>query len=315
MPIVIPKPKRDVFRNKKGTVVEHVFAQRQPQYFRDESVFPMGEEYPEEGGIFRHMMGGTLKPIAGEPGNYELQNAVKLLYPEPGYPTAEACNANNIAKRALLRYIIVVVGNWPHLLSLVFKKNVFKVFSGINAIAWVVLEQFILEDKRYQKPVREIRKFLESFMKEFGFPPRIVWKSPLLITTMLEYDNAYLLRVQDILTETTKEALMKNPRKEIKRLTEIFLKRDHNPGEKMKILSKLINKISLALLVPSVRRSFNKALSEIDLTKIQMDEATRYHILRWGDGYDFLGTTGEDRWEEFNRVHNGNPPRSYALQS
>lgn len=109
---------------------------------------------------------------------------------------------------------------------------------------------------------------------------------------ILEHDQAYRYRFMDLIAETTKERLTKNPRKEIKRLLSINRERDY------KVVSDKIGKfgrlVTYALLIPSAKRKFRHAVYNWDWSKYQWDEIDRYWALQKLD-YNYFGLSYEER--------------------
>lgn len=287
MQAMIPQPDRSVFQRNAVSAAELLTKAPQPVHIFERA------EYPETGGIYVYLRG--------------------LKYPTKGFPTPEACQANNIAKRMFMGQIRMLVKNKIFLFSMLFKRNRLRWLKEINDICRVATAQYYLHDIRYNRACRQIRKFLETFLLELGVGKILAIQASRNFVTMLEYDNAYLLRVQDLADETTKEKLRDNPIGELKRLLEILGKRD--PRVKMKEhFSSLLWLFSLIFKIPKVKRAYYKSLDVIDFTEVQPDDGDRYLMLRWAQ-YDFGGRSYEDRMNEFLRIHEGKPPKSYIIQS
>lgn len=299
----IPRPQRNVFEHESETVEEHIFRAPQPIYHLERT------EYPPEGGIYNYLKG--------------------LKYPTKGFPTPEACASANIFKRQFIGIIRWIARNPLAMLSLLSKKILAKFMMELASMAHITMGQYYLKPERYIKMNRELKIFLTTFIKEMGLKPSMNKNSteieikkadsllydgfPLAIITMIEYDNMYVLRLQDMANETTASALMDNPRKEILRLLKLFQQREQRNSMNDKVIS--ASKILLwGLYMPGIRKAWKNALQSIDWTRIQMDEADRYHALRIYK-YDVLGRTFEDRKEEYSRIHDGKIPMPLSIQS
>lgn len=290
----VPRPERQAFKTG-GSDLSHLLKQPQPLFHIDEIEYRKEED---GGGIFIHLSG---------------MNGVKLLHPAKGFPFPEACQANNIVKRFFVGQLRYLAKHPLAGLPLLRFKGLEKWLREIASVAEIALGPYYLENFRYQKSCREIRKFVFNFLQGFGMPKDICMSFAETICFMFEYDNAYLFRIQDLLNETSIELILKNPRKELRKLLQILKQRDPRAGmfERFNSAAFLL---SLALYIPKVKRAFLKAMSELTLENIQMDDADRYAVLRWS-GYDFFGQSFEQRKQTFINLHEGNVPTAVVAQS
>jgi hypothetical protein len=311
--ITIPQTPKEILQ-KKLTTLEQVTRQKQAVFFVDDSVFPGGLELPESGGVFVHKQGGRVIMDRGQP---KLVDQIKCLYPEKGYPDPNAVGANNIAKRVLMGYVsffanpAVIMGMFG-ILFLPFSKNVNiirRFVDNCHNMMRTLQDPYYLEEIRYSNPCREIRKMAKEFLLALGIKSSF----PKDIAHLIEYDTAYRYRIEDILSETTKEKLLKNPRKEIKRLAEIFKQREPK-GHLFQKFNYFSSLARLALLHPKIKRAFKKALEVVDFKQMQLDEADRYHVLKYS-GYDFLGLDAQTRAKMYVEMHHGNPPQMIEISS
>lgn len=146
--------------------------------------------------------------------------------------------------------------------------------------------------------------FVRIFLTELGINKDIASKTGLICATIFENDDAYRIRPQDILSESSKEALIANPRKEIKRLLDIYKTRElcwegdeNHQGHAGARIVKMVKMFSLLLWLPPVKRAFKKALSEVRFEWFQYDTWDYYWCLNRGD-YNCLGRILEDRMKE-----------------
>lgn len=126
---------------------------------------------------------------------------------------------------------------------------------------WTAIEPQILKEDFRQPITKEICTMFPS-------------KLGITVAHVLEYDSAYRLFIQDLLSETTKDALLQRPYREIRRLLQISDRRlAQNPVVRKKM--HYIGHIFLILLrIPSFRRK----LSQGDFSKLQADESDKYWI-------------------------------------
>jgi transcription initiation factor IIE alpha subunit len=130
-----------------------------------------------------------------------------------------------------------------------------------------------------------------------GFTSDSAQTFAVIMANLIDYDNAYRLRFEDTMSETSKEKLQ-NPRKEIKRLLEIMRSREVRPGDKgrnihykFKVFAYLL---SSAMLIPKVKRAFLKAVDLIDLKKMGLDDTDTYWVCLRCD-YKYMGMTDTER--------------------
>ena len=180
-----------------------------------------------------------------------------------------------------------------------------------NSFSMGTMTHIYLQDIRYQKPCREIRKFIEVFMSELGFVG-VAIDFARNVVTLLEYDNAYLLRLQDLANETSKEQILKDPVGELKRLLKILQARDPDRPKLVAKAEKLLFILKVGMWIPSFRKAFVKAMDAIDFDNIKMDECDIHEVLTW-KGYDFLGRTFEDRVQEYAAMYDGKVPEPVMI--
>ncbi len=282
-------PRDDVFSAKQMV---------QSTFLRKGTRFPIYEktEYPPEGGIYVFYKGHP--------------------YPKKGFPFPAAVQAADVMKRITRTAIEAISGKEMILPALGFMllpwKFKVKVFERVTAnyvrVGTWILNDYFLVKKRYSIPVQEMRSFVYTFMSEMGItnlnpdwqevegPDRkyrmTAWKFARIIATIIEYDDAYRLRIQDLMSEIGTHALRDDPRAELKRLSEIFIKREKTQAAKF--INTFIKVLRIALLHPRIKKAFIKAVRHTDFNRMILDNADRYHILLRND-YDFTGRTFEQR--------------------
>lgn len=219
----------------------------------------------------------------------EFGNGIRMYqegcdFPNKGLPTAEAVSAVNHVKKLLL----VMVKTFGLLLLLKKKK---KLISAFEELAFPIISPFILKEEFQQVFTKELTSFITLFMLQLGLESS---KFPTISAHIFEYDWAYRLRLQDLFSETNKEALIKSPRKEIKRLMKLNQERD------MLVVSKkfrMFFKIALLILfVPRVKHALKEALLFIEFKNLQFDEGDMYWALQRTE-YDTMGKTFGEREE------------------
>lgn len=290
----IPRPGRQFFANS-GDITEHLMQQAQPVFELDDTVSPgtdhVGIAYPETGGTFVYLKG--------------------LLFPTKGFPHPEALQAANIAKRCIAIHLTALMRNPLHLLSMLRKKNLELWIQEMNHVGDMALGAYYPADIRMSVASRAIGRFIEQFLLGMGLSSVVGFSR--IIATIFEYDNAYMLRLQDLANETTAEALCKNPEKEFVRLFAILKQRDQRTSMHRKVWS-IMYLLKVAFWIPRIKKAFVNAIKSIDWKDVQMDDGDRYQALRWIT-YDFFGQTFEERAKRLYQMHEGKLPQAMILQS
>ena len=110
---------------------------------------------------------------------------------------------------------------------------------------------------------------------------RLFW----CLGTVLQSDFAYYWRAQDPLSNLNKQSLIRNPAKEMNRLFDLAISREHQIPDKIEIIRKIT---LLAMKIPHVRDLLVRYLIELNLREIQPDRDDYYWAGR-RDAYDFGG--------------------------
>jgi len=239
-------------------------------------------EYPESGGIFVYFKGYTL--------------------PLRGITTPEALASVDIVKKVLLMWV-KVMGSKPLryfvpfvliLPSFIFKKIAQNWIKEFTALGHPLLKFYYRKPERNSEPVREIYRVGMKFAGEEFIYQELVR----MICLILETDFQYRFRLQDILSELNKENLNKNPAKELTRLTEILMKRDHARGwREVGFFFKI-----LLVLRPEVKRLVRQFSQEINLEKVKLSKEDLYFFVV-NPMYDVGGRLWVERTKIFNQLH------------
>lgn len=286
--LFIPRPEPHVFRSDFRSHQELVSNQRQVLNVISRVV------YPDAGGIYIE---------------YE-----QVPFAKKGFPFPEAVSSCNVVKRltmgllsglSMRQMLIPIVGYmilpWKSKISII--ENFLEGY--IRATDWI-LEPYYLKDTRYSFPVQQVDKVLTYFLWRLGINWELARKTSLIFSTLIEYDNAYRWRIQDIAGEVNLEDIKDNPRKEIKRVVQIYLEREKiGIFHKFTAIAKIFN---FLLYLPKVKRAFKESLSYIDMSKIVPDESDKYFTLTRKD-YDFGGKDFDTRMALYMKIHeSGLPP-------
>lgn len=255
---------------------------------------------------------------------YTLQGTLRFnllaKFPEKGFPTPERIAAVNIVKRITLS-LLMPLASKEIILPLVgfvltpYKKKISlieKILSHYLRMTEQILGSCLLEDERYILFCQELITFVCNFITGFGISYDIAHRTAVIFATLIEYDNAYRLRIEDLLYETSKEKLSLNPRKEIQRLIKSFINRESGfdpvnglaVGDRFVSFGKLLSYI---LLIPKVKKVFKTTVQQSNFKRLQMDESDSYYCLVRSD-YNFFGESVETRLKRWMEIHHNNVP-------
>lgn len=111
------------------------------------------------------------------------------------------------------------------------------------------------------------------------------------ICMIFEFDDAYRYRIQDGFGIIDREAFLKNPGKEARRVFKIMQERGEGTSEKFGTFVKIIPFI---FKVKIVRNTLKKFIELVDIEKMVLDEVDFYRCLLWG-GYRYMGMSDVER--------------------
>jgi len=200
-------------------------------------------------------------------------------YPAKGVPTPNAIFAINQVKT-----LVKLASKYSPFLILVKKETLLKDF---NLLFDKLFQPYIIKEEYLCPTAFYTQRFITNFLMNLGLDPQISQTT----AHILEYDDAYRYRFQDIINEADLSQLQISPRKEIKRLINIYKQREENQVVKDK-LEKLITPILYLLLIPKVKKAFIQAIPHIK--GIRPDPADLYWMSIRND-YLFGGKTYEER--------------------
>lgn len=275
--------------------------------------------------------------------NIEINNGVfthivGMEYPEKGVVSTTDLFATNAVKKLIIETVKILKYLIPSLLVFIvlpfkFKVKILeKILLWFNTIAFRIISPSILQDQHLTPMAQELSRFSNNFLENIGINKEIREQTTEILINVINYDNAYRYRFQDLFNETTKGKLM-NPRKELKRLLKINKSREVHeydlndpnvklPSEKeMKrrgikvedniVYSPLIGVskkfkmfhlvLSSILLHPKIKKAFLYALYKTDITRLQPDKADRFWMCV-RTGYQYFGMTHKQRLMEINTL-------------
>ena len=181
----------------------------------------------------------------------------------------------------------------PGILITLFDIN--RPIRTFNDMTWRFIKPFILQREFMTQTCDELEWLLYSFFKKINVPDNDAIALSATIAHSIEYDNAYRLRVVDILNETEKIRMVNNPRKEILGLVKLMLSRSVGDAIVARKFQVVANLLSLVLLIPKYKKAFISAIKEVDFEKFKMDETDKYWTCLRKESYNYMGLTDEER--------------------
>lgn len=291
------EPNENLTDAKVAKPPDHLFESKHvidDSHLANGTVFNIAEriEYPPEGGVYVHYKG--------------------MPFPKKGFPNPEASWMNDIVKRVSV-FLLRTIGSKDMLLPAIafsilpWKMKLRTIDKGIynfNRVALWMFQSIFMKDEYYSNPCKPMKKVVSAFFRELGIENKTAEDFGKVIATMFEYDDSYRYRFEDVMSETSREALIAKPFREFRRLGEIFRKREKFAD----MFSKLDGMIaigSVALLHPKIRKAWKAAWASINdeaFTMMQLDSADKYHTLIRGD-YDFQGRSLASRLRRLAMIH------------
>lgn len=181
-----------------------------------------------------------------------------------------------------------------------FRFSLISFLTIFNRIGNKVMEQYLLKDEYMTAGGLELARIIYDFVFSLTSNETISGHFSKIVSHLIEYDNAYRLRVLDLGTETSKEKLLRNPRREMKRLVNLLSKREVLLGDDVSNkVKRIVSIISWMLFIPKYRRAFKYAIYMADWEKMTFDNTDKYWACLRTD-YDFFGMSYNDRIKMIN---------------
>lgn len=165
-------------------------------------------EFPEGGGVLTYMEDMDL-PYQGYP-HYEFVDKIDIVK-----KTSRAFISGLYHRLKNKKFLLITL-----IPSLWFFKDLFR--SSVY-VYYRMVDRFKIKTDRYCIAMRELHRAMTVAKGEETL--RLQLRD--LVCMILEMDNAYRFRFQDIVSELSKESLRKNPIKELTRLLSLMQTREH----------------------------------------------------------------------------------------
>ncbi len=215
-------------------------------------------------------------------------------FPRKGWPFGRAVVAVNIVKRLTTEFLKL----YPKLglLTLSPIRTLEKLLVSFNTISSKLIAEFVIKKELMTPCSSELQTLTEKFLTELGVSHETSVGFARYFSTLIEYDNAYRYRIEDICSETNECNLYNSPVRETKRLFQIYRQR-----EKClyitDTLAKLVSLASLILLIPKIKHTFRYAILQVKWERLRLDDADKYWCRQRPD-YDFWGESVEVRTKD-----------------
>ncbi len=238
-------------------------------------------------------------------------------FPRRGFPTPEAVVAVNTVKRAFIE-LVRTLGMWQFWPGFVLamltsherkaradrpadvvdygerrQPVAEKLLRSFNRVCWPVVSGFVIRPSLMTPLASELQGLLFATMARAGVDREVSKTFATVVGTLIEYDNAYRYRLEDVFTETNMARLHNNPGREIARLVKLYCSREKDWGVAVKF--KTVHLLARPLFWSKrVKAAFRKALEGCDFERLQFDDIDRY----WANvrlDYDFFGKGYQER--------------------
>ncbi len=269
---------------------------------------------------------GTVTPYEFDHADYPTVGAPlvykkKLLYPHKGFVFPEAIMCVNVAKRLFIDsvYLLKSKNLLGLYLSLFFTsyKGKIELFNELLSVynrSMILVVKSVAPLQKHLIPVaNELWGIIENFLLGIGVEKQNASMFAEIFAVCVNYDNAYHYRLLDLFSETTKEKMIKDPIKEIKKIVQINFEREGdkiNTPWKFRYISYALR---AAFLSKRIKNAFVEALTQSTWKNLCYDKIDLYNILERGD-YKFLGLTYQQRLEIFIYLHKGKHPGQLNIQ-
>ena len=222
-------------------------------------------EFPDKGGVLTYM-GGYAYPYKGFP-FFEFVDKIDAMKKMQRGILSSLFHALKARKWKILLI--------PWLLT--------DIASALIYPFYRMVERFRLKPERYCDAMRELHRTFSLSQNETRLQLRDI------ACMLLEMDNAYRFRFQDIIVELDKEKLRKRPSREVLRL--LRLMQDREKTQEVKDTWKLVQYFVPLYLI--INRSFRKALvevlGELDLEKVALSVEDKHFCEKRLDyQFDFM---------------------------
>lgn len=213
-------------------------------------------EFPEHGGILTYM--------------------ANFVHPYKGFPMGEFVDKIDIIKKILRGtlssfYHSLKGRNKLQIALLVLVPWIFGDFVKANVYTFYrMVERFRIKPIRYCDALRELHRAMSIERIEGTDEQKMRYMVRDIFCMLLEFDNAYRYRFQDVIVALDKEAIRKNVGKEVVRIAQLMMSREKT--QEVKDTWSLLNFFLpwYLRLNPVLKRNMVDVLLALDLTKLEL---------------------------------------------
>ena len=239
-----------------------------------------GVTYPETGGQYVWHEGREF-PRKG----HVYPEALRDCY----YPKRILKNVMEFLASKTMIPFFIVFGLMPKKIK---GKIIDKAIAGyLDIVDWILRDHY-LHPQFNTDICRALSQPIMTFLVLMGASENMAARFSLVFITLLEYDMAYRLRVEDILSETTKEKLLADPVGETIRLIKILGDRDPTRPWIVDKFASFAKVLKYGFWF--IRKEFRTALLPVRFELLQLDDIDRFQVRHWS-GYNWFGMTIEER--------------------
>jgi hypothetical protein len=199
-------------------------------------------------------------------------------YPAKGFPDGESVERLDEAKKMLMRILqgFHGISKIKFLLLIIFKSQIEKIAQSLIVSYWEYIKKYRLKPERYCNVSREIYRVFEKMTYGMKVEHLELWdKIKDNVCMILEFDDAYRYRFQDIITLLDKTEFKRNPIKELKRLFSILEERELGQG--MKDKWRMVKKFIFLLKFKKEFKILKHFILQLNLEELKMDDADLYN--------------------------------------
>ena len=250
-------------RQNVNLILDHIRESQEPDLTPStENVLShlTGVKLPKEGGILSYF--------------------AEHIYPRKGFPTDDVVEKVDTIKKTILGLIYTLSKSKVILAIAVlfFRKDLMIAYNELLLGLCNVIGTKSLKANRHCISVREV---YNAFDLEDG-------RLRVITTAILEFDDAYRFRFQDVVGELDKKSFEKNPFAELSRLLELLSEREQD--ERVRGTWKKLQSVLFILFFSRfIREKVITFFSRLNPENVKMDEGDRYYANLKKDGYRWGG--------------------------
>jgi hypothetical protein len=209
-------------------------------------------------------------------------------YPRKGVFNPQVLFALNQVKKIIIEFFRLLAKPTPTRMCISFNVVFDKVFRGKG--------RFNMKAHLMCPTAFNFGNFVHMVLVDLGVPNDTAREFAFNVAQILQFDDAYRYRFQDITTELNVELFKKNPRKELWRLYGILHARSVDAVAWEKVIF-IMKPMSLLLYLPKLKRSFIKNVHFLKSCERDIDDW--YWVCLREDNYNYGGLPLLERIQQF----------------